>query len=122
MSLNSDSAGLPKYFGYNYFGPGNPYPNGSPRGPADVVAQGHDKFYDDILKASDWLSASDYRGKVNEADAVAIQQFVQEFRNGDISSGFGAAALSIKTAVERVLGHVIYPAQSSVAGNYAEYN
>jgi hypothetical protein len=121
MPLNRDSAGLPKFFGYNYFGPGNPYPNGDSLGPADDVAREHDKFYNDILFVSDQLSDQVFREKVGEADAVAIESFVQNFRNGDFASGIGAAALSIKSAVEKALGRVIYPV-SSVPGNYAEYS
>jgi hypothetical protein len=120
MPLHSDVAGVPKFFGYNYFGPGNPYPNGESLGPADDVARDHDKFYSDILSVSDQLSNQDYRAKVGEADSIAIEQFVAKFRNGDLASGFGAAALSIKSAVEKAVGRVIYPVPS-VPGKYASY-
>jgi hypothetical protein len=120
MALELNSAGVPKFFGYNYFGPGNPYPNGDTRGPADIVARDHDKFYDDILLVSDQLSIEQFRSKVGEADAVAIEQFVAKFRNGDLTSGIGAAALSIKSAVEKAVGRVFYPVPS-VAGNYASH-
>jgi len=121
MPLHSDAAGVPKFFGYNYFGPGNPYPNGESLGPADDVARDHDKFYSDILSVSDQLSNQDYRAKIGEADSIAIEQFVAKFRGGDIASGFGAAALSIKSAVEKAVGRVIYPVPS-VAGKYASYS
>ena len=122
MSVNSDSAGWPKYFGYNYLGPGNPLENGAPLSEADASAKEHDQFYSDILSASDLISDSDFRSKVYEADAVAIERFVQDFRNGDYVGGaLGGAGLSIKTAVERVLGTVIYP-RPSIAGNYASFS
>lgn len=121
MSLNRDSEGWPKYIGYNYLGPGNPYPNGASLSGADSVAQGHDSSYSDILRASDLLSDENFREKVAEADATAIDQFVQQFRNGDTFGGaIGAAGLSIKSAVERVLGRVLYPVPS-LPGNYASH-
>jgi len=122
MSLNRDSEGWPKYFGYNYLGPGNPYPNGASLSGADSVAQGHDSSYSDILRASDLLSDENFREKVAEADATAIDQFVQQFRNGDTFGGaIGAAGLSIKSAVERVLGRVLYPVPS-LPGKYASHS
>jgi hypothetical protein len=114
----TDSSGVPKWVGRNYFGPGNPFPNGPIIDKADEVAFHHDKFYDDILKVGDQLSNSQFRTKVGEADAIAIESFIQNFRNGDITSGIGAAALSIKSAVERAIGQTIYPQKSSVTGNY----
>lgn len=112
------SSGLPKWVNRNYFGPGNPFPNGDIIDKADEVAYFHDKFYSDILSVSDQLSDQQFRNKVGEADAIAIESFIQNFRNGDFTSGFGAAALSIKSAVERAIGRSIYPQKSSVSGNY----
>lgn len=122
MSLNRDSEGWPKFFGYNYLGPGNPFPNGDSLSGADSVALSHDSVYGDILKASDLLSDEEFRQKVTEADAVAIENFVSQYRNGDTFGGaLGAAGLSIKSAVERVLGRVLYPVPS-LPGNYASYS
>ena len=111
---------VPEWIGHKYLGPGNPFPNGKPISKADQVAYHHDKFYDDLLKVADELSDKQFRDKVGEADAKAIEDFVRNFLEDgdhwDWYSAAGAAGLSIKAAVERAIGQVIYPRKSSVAG------
>lgn len=110
------------WFGHNYLGPGNPYPNGAPVDKADSVAQSHDKFYTDLLKVADQLSDKQFKDKVHEADAKAIEDFVRNFHEDgddwDWWSAAGAVGLNSKLAVERAIGRILYPRQSSVAGNY----
>ena len=111
-----------EWIGHKYLGPGNPYPNGKPVDKADKVAQAHDKFYTDLLKVADVLSKEEYKEKVHEADIRAIEEFIANFREDgddwDWWSAAGAVGLNSKLAVERAIGRILYPRQSSVAGNY----
>lgn len=113
-----DTAAL---IGHKYLGPGNKYPNGKPVDKADQVAAEHDKFYSELLQVADSLSDSEFRSKVSEADKKAIQDFIRNFSEDghdfDWWSAAGAAGLSIKAAVERAIGQIIYPRKSSITGN-----
>ncbi len=110
------------WIGHQYLGPGNPYPNGKPVNSADEVAREHDKFYYEILKVADSLSDSEFRSKVAEADQKAIHDFIRNFsedgHHWDWFSLAGAAGLSIKAAVERAIGQIIYPRKISIAGKH----
>lgn len=111
-----------KLIGHKYLGPGNPYPNGKPVDKADEVAREHDKFYTEILKVADSLSDSEFRSKVAEADQKAIKDFIRDFgedgHDWDWYSLAGAGGLSIKAAIERAIGQIIYPRKSSVTGKH----
>ena len=114
-----------KLTGHVCLGPGNPYPppkGEKPVDKADVVACEHDKFYTEILQVADNLSDSEFRAKVAEADQKAIQDFLRNFsEDGDDWDWYslaGAGGLSIKAAVERAIGQIIYPRKSSIAGKH----
>jgi hypothetical protein len=112
---------VPEWFGHKYLGPGNPFPNGAPVDKADQTALLHDKFYTDLLALGDALNDKDFASKVSEADQKAIADFIHNFREDgddwDWYSAAGAAGLSIKAAVERAIGQVLYPRKSSITGN-----
>lgn len=90
--------------GHRYLGPGNPIVNGTPVDSDDNIARTHDQAYDDA-------SSFDH---VRTADRAAISDFASDtFANRNWHSAVGAVGLSVKYAVESVLGPV-YPSRATL--------
>lgn len=86
--------------GHKYLGPGNDMDSGEPVDSDDVIAQAHDRAYEEAVCQED----------IYEADEKAIFLFILDWiKNKNWHSAVGAIGLSLKNCTERLLKRVLYP-------------